>query len=264
MSSLLGQKSIALQGCIENPFPLIIRLDARFGPQTIETTPVDKQFTMIMAEDVQCMSPSRRKVFALSCEGEERGGVERAQSRYSSKYPVPIVFQQEKISKRFNNLKTEDRWNDSAGDTIDLFDSSFGRTTPSHSIDDDQNSVEVDSASHKKSIHWSTIDIHIHETILGDNVPSSGPPVGIGWRTVEHRHLSIDEFEQQRPARRVRTEMLTPSHSRLDDLMELGLSFRELREACQLAATIRRQRQKSSKDGRLLLRIGKLFSQKSK
>lgn len=206
---------------------------------------------------------------ALRYKSADRSGVERGATRSSSKFPVSsdqserrIVCPYEENFARNRKLLLEDRWDDSAGHTLDILDSSFGRMTPPSSIDAQDS--EVDSTSHETSITWSTIDIHVHEKVLGDNVPSSGPPVGIGWQAVEHVQVSIDDYEQQRPPRRIRMEMLTPSRSRQDELMESGLSFRELREACLEAATIRRQRQKSSKDGRLIRRIAKLFPWKAK
>ena len=174
-----------------------------------------------------------------------------------------IQFSRDQSERKDRKLIVEEeRWNDSVGHTLDLLDSSFGRITPPCSID--ARDSEGDSTSHETSIRWSTIDIHVHEKVLGDNVPSSGPPVGIGWHAVEHVQISIDEYEQQRPPRRIRMEMLTPSRSRTDELMDSGLSFRELREACLEAATVRRQRQKSSKDGQWVRRIAKLCLRKSK
>jgi hypothetical protein len=222
-----------------------------------------------MANAVQYLSPSRRKVSTIRCRSADQSTTERDNG--SIKVPVSkdhsdrktTCSQEEKSLENNRKLVPVESWNDSAANTLDLLDSSFGRLTPPSSVDAQDSAVE-NTTSRNTSIRWSTIDIHVHEKVLGASVPSSGPPVGIGWRVVENVQVSIDDYEQQRPPRRVRMEMLTPSRSRQDELLDSGLSLRELREACLEVATIRQQRRKSSKDGRLVRRIVHLLSWKAK
>jgi hypothetical protein len=225
------------------------------------------QFTT-MANAVQYLSPSRRKVSTLRC----RNGEQKTPKREKEIIKLPVskdhsdrkaTCPQDKSLEDSRKLLPVESWNDSAAYTLDLLDSSFGRLTPPSSVDARDLEIE-NAASRNTSIRWSTIDIHVHEKGLGASVPSTGPPVGIGWQAVEHIQVSIDDYEQQRPPRRIRMEMLTPSRSRQDELLDSGLSLRELRDVCLEVATIRQQRRKSSKDGRLLRRVVQLLSWKPK
>ena len=118
--------------------------------------------------------------------------------------------------------------------------------------------------SSKKAVKWADISIHSHERILGDNPSvSNGPPVSIAWKAFETISFSVDEYENGRPTPRQKGEMLTPRMLREDTLRHAGYARSELKEATDLAARVREQRNRSSRDGQLQAKIKKLFKASS-
>jgi hypothetical protein len=115
-----------------------------------------------------------------------------------------------------------------------------------------------ESEKSHKSVRWSTIDFHSHEMLLGDN-PSirSGPPLTISWKAHAHHQISIDDYENFKPERRRKSEMLSPRQMREDLLISAGYSRSELRKATTEAAAIRQMRHRSIKDGQFKAMIAK-------
>jgi hypothetical protein len=108
----------------------------------------------------------------------------------------------------------------------------------------------ADAEKSPKSLKWSTIDFYSHEMVLGDNPSvSSGPPIMISWKSHEHYPISIDDYEKYKPERRRKIETLVPRQRREDLLIRAGYNRSDLKEAANEAASIRRMRHKSLKDG---------------
>jgi hypothetical protein len=73
------------------------------------------------------------------------------------------------------------------------------------------------SSNNDRSVTFSTIEVHEHAMVLGDNPSTShGPPVQMGWDVMESSLLSLDDYETQRPPRRGRYQLVMPGDARED------------------------------------------------
>jgi hypothetical protein len=67
------------------------------------------------------------------------------------------------------------------------------------------------SASSERSVTFSTIEFHEHAMILGCSpATTSGPPLEIDWEKMSTASFSLDDYEELRPPRRVRQQLLMP------------------------------------------------------
>jgi hypothetical protein len=130
----------------------------------------------------------------------------------------------------------------------------------------------------KRNVSFGHIKIREHPRALGDNPSvSSGPALSLGWysedpdkcehsRTVE---LPLDEYEDGRPSRRVRHELVVPRHEREKVLrLEAGVSLSEMYAAQREAVKVKQSRRGSVLPGppavRLLENIAKLLKKQGK
>ena len=72
------------------------------------------------------------------------------------------------------------------------------------------------SSRSSRSVQWDSITIHMHHRELGDNpsCAASGPPVTLGWKPFQSRTLDLDSYEERRPERRQKEEMIAPPEQR--------------------------------------------------
>lgn len=100
-----------------------------------------------------------------------------------------------------------------------------------------------------RSVQFSTVQVHLHEMILGDN-PSvlMGPPLTICWLGSSHQKFPVDEFEKNRGPPKRRNQMIWNRQKREDLLFDSGYSRREIESASQAVYKANQQRMESTKD----------------
>jgi hypothetical protein len=77
-----------------------------------------------------------------------------------------------------------------------------------------------------RRVTFTTISIHLHPRILGDN-PSvqDGYPISIGWKAESSTELGLDDYEAQRTGpQRTKSEMMVPKDIRKEWLKEEGVT----------------------------------------
>ena len=87
-----------------------------------------------------------------------------------------------------------------------------------------------------KGVSFSSVHIHEHPIVLGDNPScSSGPPVSLGWEAETSLKCSIDEYEAARRPERRRSidEMRIPPKVRTEWLLADSVAPRQIHEAVQ-------------------------------
>jgi hypothetical protein len=136
----------------------------------------------------------------------------------------------------------------------------------------------------KRSVSFGHVRIREHPRALGDNPSvSSGPALSLGWYSddpgaCEHsrtRELPLDVYEDGRPSRRGRRELVVPRHVRERVLQqEAGVSLSDMYAAEREAAKVKQSRRLSSRQStkdpslslssgvKLLESIAKLFNKK--
>ena len=121
----------------------------------------------------------------------------------------------------------------------------------------------------KKGVRFSTVTIHEHPRIVGDNPGGlSGPPVSIDWKAISMTLIDIDKYEMVRTAdendttetadgrststgyhhghRREATEMRLESSHRVHILRQMGCTDAEIEAATKAANTIRTHRYRTN------------------
>lgn len=95
-------------------------------------------------------------------------------------------------------------------------------------------------------VRFSTVQIHQHPVILGDNPACSrGPPLSIDWEALDSTEFSIDDLEKSRArrgGRRHAEELVLPKHSRVRTLRQCGYSRKDFRQAKAEIKDIQRTR----------------------
>jgi hypothetical protein len=95
------------------------------------------------------------------------------------------------------------------------------------------------------SVKFSTITISSHLIMLGNNPSSHGPPLMLSWKAMHTKTLTLEDYEDSRPVRRTRDQLLIPRAVREDWLILLGYSRADLKEAVQQAFKIKKSRAKN-------------------
>jgi hypothetical protein len=85
----------------------------------------------------------------------------------------------------------------------------------SDSDSDRSNSDACSDNLGEKSVTFTTVEIHEHAVIMGDNPSTThGPPLEVDWVEQAHYSLDLDEYEEMRPQRRHKKELAIPSSVR--------------------------------------------------
>ena len=102
-------------------------------------------------------------------------------------------------------------------------------------------------------IQWGNIQIREYNRIVGDNPETIvGPPLTLDWQYNEHELITIDEYEETRPKRKVFWRLRLSSITRKNMLKNVfGIPESEIAAAEREVQVIRRQRQSTNKQGRL-------------
>ena len=101
------------------------------------------------------------------------------------------------------------------------------------------------NARAKRSVSFGSVRTRQFERILSDNVPSSGPPIGIGWGWAEEI-TELDDHEQQR--RRKDSSSLVPltSAERATILKSWEFTSGEIDESQHEVSRVQSQRDQSN------------------
>ena len=99
----------------------------------------------------------------------------------------------------------------------------------------------------KRNVSFHTMEIREYGVVLGDNPScSSGPPVQLAWNPHDSTKLRIDDYEEHRPPRRDRAEMLMSYNVRWWSLMrESGYTVSQLKRATDACEEARKARLKT-------------------
>lgn len=128
----------------------------------------------------------------------------------------------EDSSNNTSSVDARDSLNDSCSDShLEVKDT----TTTEHNED----AVNKNNPRNRR-VSFSTLELHSHELVLGDN-PSTmvGPPLSIGWKKLHTDTVSVDDFEHHRGERRERASLVMPCIDRERELLFWGYSRSEMR-----------------------------------
>ena len=122
----------------------------------------------------------------------------------------------------------------------------------------EQPRVEANEETKKISISFTTINVRLYPTIIGDNPATyRGPPLEMDWKPVRQYVIPLDEYESNRESERRKKFVLTPK-TRVRLLESLGFSRQEINRAVTAVAEARYQREETIKglkhDKRLMKR----------
>lgn len=111
----------------------------------------------------------------------------------------------------------------------------------------DSSSSENPDPLLKRNVSFHTMEIREYGVVLGDNPScSSGPPVQLAWNPLDSTELRIDDYEEHRPPRRDRAEMLMSYNVRWWSLMrESGYTVSQLKRATDSCQEARKARQRT-------------------
>jgi len=104
--------------------------------------------------------------------------------------------------------------------------------------------ANIGRPSFNKTIKFHNIEIREYARTLGDNPScSSGPPVSISWDYKALKAMTIDDYEETRPARRTQMEMVLPRKLRSEMLKrDWQITQRQIAEAVRRNVKIKNQR----------------------
>ena len=108
-------------------------------------------------------------------------------------------------------------------------------------------SIELESRDDEPRIKFGKISIREYELLPGDNPSvSTGPPIQLGWGSIEHYDGSVDEFESKRNGqRRMYTQLRIPETIRRQMLELFGHSKQEIDYCTRQALVVRKKRLRS-------------------
>ena len=119
-------------------------------------------------------------------------------------------------------------------DSIERSGSSLRRSSPRK----EQNDCDV-----KRSVSFSTVQIHEHRMVLGDNPSvSRGLPVALDSKAIRTINRTIDEFEDESPHRRNKKELRLSNHHRQHLLVQGGHSDESFRRVSEEIHSIKQHR----------------------
>lgn len=113
----------------------------------------------------------------------------------------------------------------------------------------------------EKQVRWGTVDVHSHVVCLGDNPDcTSGPPLQISWKSFATQQLALDDYEENRPERRTKKELVVPRYIREDWLRNNGYARSQLKEATEEVQEIRKSRAQVAANARRRAKFLRIFS----
>jgi hypothetical protein len=106
------------------------------------------------------------------------------------------------------------------------------------------------SSKIKKNVSFHTIEIREHERALSDNPGvSSGPALGIGWNSIDSLQCTVAEWEEHRPPRRSKSNLVIPAYLREQILRdECNITNDEINQSLRQTTRIKVSRIHASKE----------------
>lgn len=107
-----------------------------------------------------------------------------------------------------------------------------------------------------RSIRFEKLEVRDYPLALGDN-PSvtNGPPLTIEWEHAGEYVISVEDYENNRPPRRHKRNMVVPKRVRQDWLRDEGYSRGEMNEAEKQALKAKKDRMATAKKRIVLVRL---------
>lgn len=111
------------------------------------------------------------------------------------------------------------------------------------------------------SVNWGSVQIREYNRIVGDHPETLvGPPLTLDWHYIERQPISLDEYEEQRPEKKVFFRLRLSSVTRKNLLKnEFGISDEEIAAAEKEIQLTRKQREASSKQGKISVSVETAF-----
>jgi hypothetical protein len=107
--------------------------------------------------------------------------------------------------------------------------------------------VEGETASGRKSVRFSAVQVREYNRIVGDHPDVRvGPPISIGWDYVEHEAQPVDRYEADRPPRSMLRRLSSITRKNLL-INVFGVSEQEIRAAEKEVQVILKSRERNSK-----------------
>jgi hypothetical protein len=96
-------------------------------------------------------------------------------------------------------------------------------------LDDSLSNSFYSDNPERRSVNFSTIEVRSHPMIMGDNPSvSSGPPVTIDWEHQDVELFDVSAYEESKPKKRTKQEILIPAHLRESSLRDQGYARCEI------------------------------------
>ena len=109
-----------------------------------------------------------------------------------------------------------------------------------------QNNSDV-TLSHKRSVRFDRLEIIQFQQTLGDNPScSSGTPLTLDWKPVDHKTMLIDFYEFSRDSRRCGAQLAESETDRRLYLLGKGYSLQDILAAQEQADQIKQERKSSA------------------
>jgi hypothetical protein len=100
-------------------------------------------------------------------------------------------------------------------------------------------------SSQRGRVSFSKIQIREYERSVGDNVPTDGVPMSLGWNYHQANEMDVSDHDQTRRYRS-QDELKLPNHTRMKILSHFGYSVDEQMQALEEANSIRSSREASA------------------
>eukprot|EP00815_Leptocylindrus_aporus_P008514 CAMPEP_0116068460 /NCGR_PEP_ID=MMETSP0322-20121206/11672_1 /TAXON_ID=163516 /ORGANISM="Leptocylindrus danicus var. apora, Strain B651" /LENGTH=180 /DNA_ID=CAMNT_0003555571 /DNA_START=636 /DNA_END=1178 /DNA_ORIENTATION=+ len=97
----------------------------------------------------------------------------------------------------------------------------------------------------RRSCSFSSVIVHEHEVILGDNPCAYGPSLSLGWTRVSTKTIPIVDYENSKKYTRSHKQLMLPRYVRERILLDYGVSRSEMNEAIEEGISVRKQRQET-------------------
>ena len=112
-------------------------------------------------------------------------------------------------------------------------------------LDELKSDLEVSDDFDEQTVHFSTVEIHEHPIIVGDNPGGKrGAPITIDWKAISDRSIDISRYEHARDGhRRGSKNMRMTAGHRQSVLRSLGFDVSDIEKAAHSASKVRSQRQ---------------------
>eukprot|EP00980_Cylindrotheca_fusiformis_P030929 scaffold25646_cov117-Cylindrotheca_fusiformis.AAC.1 len=100
----------------------------------------------------------------------------------------------------------------------------------------------------KKHVRFGSLAIDEFPLIIGDAIPSAGPPIALEYKAIRSSIMALNDFEAIRPERRQLCEMKLDLWERTRLLFKEGYDPNDIETAALTAEAVRLSRKESQKD----------------